>query len=427
MVDPKSTEMINSSASLTGWSDYQLNLNQIWENNSFQRKYFPELKNWRSWNGWDDFSKYAPLTTKQALDEDRQANPPYGSNFTYSLDQYSRYSRTSGTSGKSMTWLDTQKDWEWMLDNWSNIMKEAGVKSGSSCFFAFSFGPFLGFWTAYEAAVRKGCLCIPGGGESSKSRIRTILDDKVEYLFCTPTYALRLVETARENKISLHKNSLKKIIVAGESGGSSPAIRLMMDQAWGKESIFFDHYGMTEVGPVAYENPQQSGLRILTGSYFAEVIHCQNLSPVEDGEVGELVLTPLQRIGSPVIRYRTGDLVRVKRGTDSAGAPTFDLIGGVLGRADDMVVVRGVNLYPSAVDNIVRSICGIGEYEVSISESRGMKEIGIKAECHQSVGLQLEEALHDAFLLRIPVECVANQSLPRAETKSKRWTLQNKK
>ena len=92
-----------------------------------------------------------------------------------------------------------------------------------------------------------------------------------------------------------------------------------------------------------------------------------------------------------------------------------------------MVVVRGVNLYPSAVDNIVRSICGIGEYEVSISESRGMKEIGIKAECHQSVGLQLEEALHDAFLLRIPVECVANQSLPRAEMKSKRWTLQNKK
>ena len=126
------------------------------------------------------------LTTKQVLDEDRQANPPYGSNFTYSLDQYSRYSRTSGTSGKSMTWLDTQKDWEWMLDNWSNIMKEAGVKSGSSCLFAFSFGPFLGFWTAYEAAVRKGCLCIPGGGESSKSRIRTILDDKVEYLFVPP-------------------------------------------------------------------------------------------------------------------------------------------------------------------------------------------------------------------------------------------------
>ena len=424
MVDHKSTKMINSSASLRGWSNYQLNLDQILENNSFQRKYFPELQNWRSWNSWDDFSKYAPLTTKQILDEDRQANPPHGSNFTYSLDQYSRYSRTSGTSGKSMTWLDTQKDWEWMLNNWENIMEEAGVKSGSSCFFAFSFGPFLGFWTAYEAAVRKGCLCIPGGGESSKSRISTILDDKVEYLFCTPTYALRLVETARENKISLHSNSLKKIIVAGESGGSSPAIRQMMDQAWGKESIFFDHYGMTEVGPVAYENPQQTGLRILTGSYYAEVIDCRNLSPVKDGEVGELVLTPLQRTGSPVIRYRTGDLVRAKKGIDSAGVPTFDLIGGVLGRTDDMVVMRGVNLYPSAVDDIIRSLSGIGEYEVSISASRGMKEIGLRAECKQSVGLQLEEAFHDAFSLRISVECVAIGSLPRAEMKSKRWIHQ---
>jgi phenylacetate-CoA ligase len=424
MVDHKSTKMINSSASLRGWSNYQLNLDQILENNSFQRKYFPELQNWRSWNSWDDFSKYAPLTTKQILDEDRQANPPHGSNFTYSLDQYSRYSRTSGTSGKSMTWLDTQKDWEWMLNNWENIMEEAGVKSGSSCFFSFSFGPFLGFWTAYEAAVRKGCLCIPGGGESSKSRISTILDDKVEYLFCTPTYALRLVETARENKISLHSNSLKKIIVAGESGGSSPAIRQMMDQAWGKESIFFDHYGMTEVGPVAYENPQQTGLRILTGSYYAEVIDCRNLSTVKDGEVGELVLTPLQRTGSPVIRYRTGDLVRAKKGIDSAGVPTFDLIGGVLGRTDDMVVIRGVNLYPSAVDDIIRSLSGIGEYEVSISASRGMKEIGLRAECKQSVGLQLEEAFHDAFSLRISVECVAIGSLPRAEMKSKRWIHQ---
>jgi phenylacetate-CoA ligase len=416
--------MIDSSTNLPRWIDYQLNLGQIWKNNSFQRKYFPELENWMSWNSWDDFSKYAPLTTKQILDEDRQANPPHGSNFTYSLDQYCRFSRTSGTSGRSMSWLDTQKDWGWMLDNWENIMESAGVKYGSSCFFAFSFGPFLGFWTAYEAAVRKGCLCLPGGGESSKSRIRTILDNKVEYLFCTPTYALRLLETAKENKISLHKNYLKKIIVAGECGGSSRAIRQMMDQAWGKESIFFDHYGMTEVGPVAYENPQQSGLRILTGSYYAEVIDSQSLSPVEDGEVGELVLTPLQRTGSPVIRYRTGDLVRAKKGTDSAGLPTFDLIGGVLGRTDDMVVVRGVNLYPSAVDDIVRSLSGIGEYEISISESRGMKEIRVRAECKQSVGLQLEEALHDTFSLRISVECVANESLPRAEMKSNRWIHQ---
>ena len=221
-----------------------------------------------------------------------------------------------------------------MLGNWQKIFSHIGIGERARCFFAFSFGPFLGFWTAYEAATKQKCICIPSGGQSTEARIRAILDLGVEYLFCTPTYGLRLMDTARTKQIPLQKNSLKKIIVAGECGGSNAGIRQAVDEQWHGKSLFYDHYGMTEVGPVAYEIPGGGGLRILLDSYHAEVIDTECMSPLEDGQTGELILTPLGRIGTPVLRYRTGDLVRVSRGIDDQGKPTFDLVGGILGRAD---------------------------------------------------------------------------------------------
>ena len=324
------------------WQNFQGHLKKVCRSNSFQKNRFPELSKWESWSGFDDFIQSCPLTTKQELEKDQVSNPPHGSNLTFPFDQYLRYSKTSGTTGQGMEWVDTAEDWQWMLENWKLIIQAAGVASGDRCFFAFSFGPFLGFWTAYEAAVQAGCVCIPGGGLSTEARIRSILENKVSYLFCTPTYARRMLETAREQQIDLQNHQLKKIIVAGECGGSSLEIRQQMDEAWSSDSLLYDHYGMTEVGPVAYEIPRgKGGLRILSDRYLAEVIDPESLQPLEDGELGELVLTPLGRTGNPLLRYRTGDLVRAHRGLDDGGLPIFDLVGGILGRADDMIVVRG--------------------------------------------------------------------------------------
>ena len=410
------------------WENFQSHLVQIYKTNSFQKNRYPDLQNCESWGGFDEFTEVCPLTCKQDLEKDRLTESPHGTNHTYPLDKYVRYSQTSGTTGEPSIWIDTEEDWQWMLDNWKEILRKAGVERGSACFFAFSFGPFLGFWTAYEAAVQMGCISIPGGGQSTQARLQAILDNKVEYLFCTPTYALRLIETAKDLKLSLQNHSLQKIIVAGECGGSSPEIRHSIDQAWGRESLVFDHYGMTEVGPVAYEIPGgRGGLRILLDSYHAEVIDPNSLSPLGDGELGELVLTPLGRSGSPVLRYRTGDLVRAQRSTDERGNPTFDLLGGIFGRTDQMVIVRGVNLYPSAVDAVVRKFADIAEYEVTISECRGMKEAVIRAECENSAGKALEAALEQTFSLRIAVECLPNQTLPRHEMKANRWKIKNDK
>jgi len=404
------------------WSDFQEKLGKISDGNSFQKKRFPELGDWRSWKGFEDFSEACPLTTKAELERDRLAYPPWGSNLTFNQEQYLRYSRTSGTSGEAISWMDTAEDWDWMLGNWDSILEHAGVLAGASCFFAFSFGPFLGFWTAYEATVQRGCICIPGGGQSTESRLRSVLENNVEYLFCTPTYAMRMIETAKEIGIDLTKNSLKKIIVAGECGGSIPAVRSSVDQAWGKDSLIYDHYGMTEVGPVAYETPGGGGgLRILLDSYHPEVIDPKTTRPVNPGELGELVLTPLGREGSPVLRYRTGDLVQVSSGVDESGLPTFDLPGGILGRVDDMLVVRGVNLYPSGVDAIIRKFTSVSEYQVVVEQKREMNEITIRAECGEADAHELESALQDAYSLRIPVVFVEKDTLPRYEMKAKRW------
>jgi phenylacetate-CoA ligase len=403
------------------WPKFQAMLGELVEKNSFQQSHWPQIKNVSQLDGFAQFQEQCPFTTKDMLAKDRIDNPPYGTNLTYPLNQYTRFHQTSGTLGVPMAWLDTPDDWQWMLGNWDLVLENADVQKGEKCFFAFSFGPFLGFWTAHDAATQRGCLCIPGGGQSSEQRLKTILEQKADHLFCTPTYALRLPEVAEEAGIDLSNNHLRSIIVAGETGGSQPGHREKIVAQWNGVRVI-DHYGMTEVGPVAYEIPGgQGGLRIIADSYFPEVIDSKSGLPVAEGALGELVLTTLGRTGCPVLRYRTGDLVRLETGMDQQGNPIFDLIGGILGRTDDMVVVRGVNLYPASVDAVIRRFNQVREYRVYKENIGSMVEIKIKVEAEPEITKLVEAELKDAFSLRIPVESVDRGTFPRFEMKAKRW------
>ncbi len=375
----------------------------------------------------EDFLASCPFTTKDELARDRLEHPPYGTNLSFPLERYTRFHQTSGTKGEPMAWLDLPEDWDWMLGNWSLVLDSAGVESGARCHFAFSFGPFLGFWTAFEAASGRGCLCMPGGGMSSEQRLRSILEHKAEYLFCTPTYALHLAEVAAERGIEIASSRIRKIIVAGEPGGSMGELRRRISEAWGGVELF-DHYGMTEVGPVAYETPGgQGGLRVISESYLAEVVCPTSGEALGEGQQGELVLTTLGRAGCPVLRYRTGDLVLPHWGEDDNGLPTLDLVGGILGRVDDMILVRGVNLYPTSVDAVVRRFEEIAEYQVLIDETAAMTEVSLRAEATPELANSLEKALTEAFSLRIPVESVEPGSLPRFEMKAQRWVRRDGK
>lgn len=375
-----------------------------------------------------EFFDCAPFTLKQEIIDDQRDHPPYGSNLTDPLHRYTRFSQTSGTSGHPMYWLDTPESWEWMLDNWTQVYRAAGVTPQDRIFFAFSFGPFLGFWTAFEAAARLGCLRVPSGGMRSAARLRAILDTGATVLCCTPTYALRLAEIAAEENIDLAAAKIRRIIVAGEPGGSIPSTRALIEKLWPGARVF-DHHGMTEVGPVSYGCPRQPGvLHVLESAYIAEVIDQGTGIAVPPGATGELVLTNLGRAGSPLLRYRTGDVVqRAADARCACGSFELALQGGILGRTDDMVVVRGVNVYPTAVEDIVRAVDGVAEYRVEIRTDRGLVEMSIQVEPSPdhagaaSLVHRLEAGLRNAFALRIPVAIVPPGSLPRFKMKAQRW------
>jgi len=375
-----------------------------------------------------DFSRRFPFTAKSELVENQRANPPFGTNLTYPLDRYTRFHQTSGTTGTPLRWLDTPESWDWMLDSWTEIYRAAGVTSADRVYFAFSFGPFIGFWMAFEAAARMGALCLPGGGMSSAARLRGILDNGATVLCCTPTYAMRLAEVAAAEKIDLKRSCVKTIIVAGESGGSIPSMRARLEQLWPGARVF-DHHGMTEVGPVSYECPVRPGvLHVIESGYLAEIIDPATSSPVTPGQPGELVLTTLGRTGSPLLRYRTGDVVKVDSQPCGCGRNEMALVGGILGRTDDMIVVRGVNVYPNAVEEIINAAQGVAEYQVRVNTSQALAELSVQIEpapdCADVAGLiaKLEKQFQTQFALRVPVTKVPPGALPRFEMKSKRWT-----
>lgn len=367
------------------------------------------------------FIQRVPLTTKADLLADRQAHPPFGTNQTEALENYTRFCQTTGTvTGQPMAVLDTPASWDAMLHCWRQVYRAAKVGVGDRVFFPFSFGPFLGFWTAFEAASR-GCLVIPGGGLTSQARLEMMARYGVTVICSTPTYLVRLGEQiGAPSGISLDQLKVRRLIVAGEPGGSLPTMRDRLQELWGGAKVF-DHHGMSEVGPVSYEDPEHpASLCVIEDSYFAEVLDAEGRE-VRDGDEGELVLTTLERTACPLLRYRTGDWV-CKR---LLGERLF-LEGGVLGRVDDMAVIRGVNLYPSAIENVVRRFPEVAEFQIEQRKVDAMDEIAVIVElqpdAHETVSDRIEERLKDTFAIRIPVRIAPQGSLPRFDFKAKRWT-----
>jgi phenylacetate-CoA ligase len=366
-----------------------------------------------------DFTANIPLTTKEELADDHERHPPYGTTHTFPLNRYHRFHQTSGTRGNPLIWLDDADGWKWILDNWEWVWRGAGVAPGDTAFFPFSFGPFLGFWAGFEAATRMGLRAVPGGGLSSEDRLALLERSQSGILCCTPTYALRLAEVGEHRNQPVCQLGVKKIIVCGEPGGSIPAVRRRIESTW--QARVYDHHGMTEVGPVSVSSELDPDLLLLRHeAYFCEVIDPATGAPAAPGATGELVLTTLGRYGSPLLRYRTGDLVLPVE-TEIPGH--FALRGGVLSRTDDMVVIRGINIYPSSIDAVVRTFPTIREYRVEIDQRPALAELRLAVEASEEIAAALAHKLRSTFSLRIPVTRVAPGSLPTFEVKAKRWHM----
>lgn len=365
----------------------------------------------------DELAKL-PVTTKGELIGDSASNRGFATNLTYPIENYVRLHRTSGTKGKPLIVLDTAEDWEWWMEAWQFVLDSAELAESDRVVMAFSFGPFIGFWSAYDASHRRGALVAPAGGMNTHARIDLIRAIDATVIFCTPSYAIHMAEMANERNISLASSSVSRIVVAGEPGGNIPAIREKIETEWRTKVI--DHAGASEIGPWGFADSQNKGLLVNEWDFLAEFRSVETGKPAEEGELSELILTTLGRTGSPVIRYQTGDLVRPKWSTDNES--NFVLLeGGVLGRVDDMMIVRGVNIFPSSIEQVLRSFPEIVEYRMTAFKQGAMDNLRIEIEDQKNDSQRVAEELQLRLGLRVDVECVEPDSLPRFELKGKRF------
>ena len=367
---------------------------------------------------WEDFARL-PFTTKDELQADQAAHPPFGTNLTYPLDRYVRVHQTSGTTGAPLRWLDTEESWTWWIRCWAFVLRAAGLGPGDRVFVPFSFGLFVGFWAGFEGARAIGALAIPGGGQDSAQRLAAIDALGVTALCCTPSYALHLAEQARERGIDLPALGVRTLVHAGEPGASIPAVRARIEAAWGGRA--YDHAGMTEMGAVSFECVAQAGLHVNESEFVAEVVDPVSGRPAREGE---LVLSNLGRTGSPVLRYRTGDRVRVAEAPCACGRTFLRLDGGILGRVDDMLTVRGVNVFPSALEGIVRRFPAVDEFLIEVYRREEMDEVRLLLEVGGGDGdgcaTAVREAVRVHLGIRVETAPVARGTLPRWELKARR-------
>ncbi len=347
----------------------------------------------------------------------------FAANLTYPFERYVRYHRTSGTHGRPLVVLDTQEDWDWWIASWQYVLDAAGLTADDRVLLAFSFGPFIGFWSAYDALVARGCLTVPSGGLNTLSRLDLLRSTRATAVFCTPSYALHMAEVAHANSIRLESLGVRKVIVAGEPGGSTPAIRQRIEEQWQAELV--DHSGSSETGPWGYGDPEHRGLYVNEGEFIAEFHSVASGGSAGEGELSELVITSLGRAGSPVIRYRTGDLVKPTWNAD--GPCNFVLLeGGVLSRADDMMIIRGVNIFPTSIEQILRSFPEVVEYRMTAFKNGEMDALRIEIEDRLEDPQRVAQELQLRLALKVEVTLAPSGSLPRYEGKGKRFVDERK-
>jgi phenylacetate-CoA ligase len=372
-----------------------------------------------------------PMMTRDEWMEAQLEQPPFGPLLAAPQELAIRYHLTSGTTGRiPLQVLDSMKDWEWIAEMWCYGFWGFGVRATDIVFFAFSYGTFVGFWGAHYASEKIGCLVLPGGNMTTEARVKQILSMKATVVCSTPTYALRMAQEAKTMGVDLKGSPVKRLILSGEPAGSIPATKHLIEEEWGARAA--DTAGMTEVGTImVFEcEKQPGGTHIIEDHFIEEVVDPETGEPVGYGELGERLITSFGRGFIPVLRYRTRDLVvRVPASRCGCGR-SFDLYeGGIRGRVDDMKLVRGTNVYPRAVEAIVREFKEIDEFRIHLFTAEGRQdEIEMLVEIPNRPGVdadrilaELAKSLSQAHEgLRFGVKKVEDGSLPRFELKAKR-------
>ncbi len=364
-----------------------------------------------------------PMTFKT----DMRDNYPFGL-FAVPNNEIVRIHASSGTSGKPKVVGYTHND----IENWSELMARnltmVGLDNNDVFQNAVNYGLFTGGLGFHYGVERIGAMTIPSGTGNTCRQLEMMMDFGVTAVHCTPSYALYLAETANEMGI-VDKLSLKVGCFGAEPWSSNT--RKQLEKSLDIKA--YDSYGLSELmGPgIAFECEQQDGLHIWGDHFFVEVLD-QNGEQVSEGEKGELVITSLTKEALPVIRYRTGDITRLLESECSCGRTT-PRISRLLGRVDDMLIVRGINVFPSQIEDVIVRIPEITEhFQVILDRNLKMlDEITVKVELEEnaftgelkdlaSVRRHVENELKSVLNIRTNVELVERGTIPRTEGKSKK-------
>ena len=368
-----------------------------------------------------------PFTTKDELKENQAAKPPWGDVLAVPLAEVLRVHLTSATTGRPLAFLDTREDWRGFYHSYARSLYAYGVRKTDMVMAAFSYGPWIGYWSGFYAAQDLGCLVFPVGGLSTDQRIDALLNYPITVLGCTPSYALFLAEHAAKKGIDLAKDTKIRITWhTGEPGASIPATKARIEPAFGARA--YDLPGLTEIAAWGFECDAHVGLTHVHEDYcYPEVLDDQD-RPVGPGGRGELVFTSLYRKAMPLLRYRTRDIVQVADRKCSCGRTLIAFEGGVLARLDDMKKVRGIIVYPRRIEEIVRPHTAVDEFQIVFRRTEGLDDILIRVDPSPSLsreerdGLRarLDESLRTGLGLRATVEITEPGALPRWDHKARR-------
>lgn len=399
-----------------------------YENTPFYRKKFDNagLKP-SDIRSLDDLKRKVPITDKSEIIELQQQRPPYGDTLALPMDFVAHHCETSGTTGLPLaipysTYDSVRYGESWVYGFWG-----LGIRPLDTLYFAFGWGNFAGFWSAYWGARRLGCRVISGGGLDTKGHIEAILRMKPTVLISTPTFALRIAAVAAEMGVDLSKSSIKFTYHAGEPGPTAlPGMRDQIEKAWGAKAG--ELLGIAEVDAMAPGCPLGDGVHVNEMNLYSWSMDPTSQDEVPDGEIGENIVTGYGNTAQPLLNYRTHDLVR-RRSTCACGRTWSKLEGSVLGRTDFMVTVRGTNVYQTAVENILNEVEGISmHYELVLTHEEGNDAMTVRFEPEaaidpaswQQLASNAGDRIHKALHVRLKVVPVAPKSLPRFELKTKR-------
>ena len=370
-----------------------------------------------------------PFTTKDELKDNQLQHPPWGDVLAVPLADVTRVHLTSATSGRPLAFLDTAADWHGFYHSYARSLHAFGVRRTDMVMAAFSYGPWIGYWSGFYAAQDLGCLVYPVGGLSTEQRLDALLAYPITVLGCTPSYALFLAEAAAKKGIDLARDTKLRITWhTGEPGASIPATRARIEAAFGVRA--YDLPGLTEIAAWGFECEARAGLTHVHEDYVYPEVLDEHERPVKPGERGELVFTSLYRRAMPLLRYRTRDLVQLADRRCPCGRTLVAFEGGVLARLDDMKKVRGIIVYPRRIEELVRPHRAVDEFQIVFRRRDGLDDILVRLDPSPSLALgertNLGEALaRDLQLglgIRVSVEVGEPGSLPRWDHKARRVT-----